>query len=356
MNNNNFNGIVGDHLMIAHYVRYDRLAELINAEFHNSNYNEINLCIDAYSMIKSIYKLQPNQFIDELSIASCIINACAHYRNFFWTRYNVTCKIYVVFSRMEQSIAEAKMFYPNYENIFTTERNPSMDVLIDRNMGVLEELCPYIHDVKFIHTRYEPGLVFGNVAESNKLIPTIIVSKDPWVLHVVSAYKNVYVLRPIKSNGMDLSALINNSDLMAYYMEMRKTKVSFYDSMFIPSERLPYIIASTNFPERKLPRLHLLPTISKLVTEANYNPHLVGVPVIDVKYFTEELCKSYNVNLKTFEIECRHNAIGYQPCFIRYIISPMVDNLDMINLHNPDQIKLINERYFSKVPLDLMSL
>ena len=60
--NGNFKGVVGDHLMIAHYVRYDRLEQLINAEFHDSNYNEINLCIDAYSMIKSVYGLDTSQY------------------------------------------------------------------------------------------------------------------------------------------------------------------------------------------------------------------------------------------------------------------------------------------------------
>ena len=70
MNNYN-NVIVGDHVLISHYIKYDRLTELVNAEFYNSGYNEINLLIDAYSMIKSIYGLQPNQFIDKFSIASC---------------------------------------------------------------------------------------------------------------------------------------------------------------------------------------------------------------------------------------------------------------------------------------------
>ena len=67
---NNFNTVVGDHMMISNYIRYERLTELINVEFCNSGYNEINLYIDAYSMIKSIYGLSPSQFIDKYSIAS----------------------------------------------------------------------------------------------------------------------------------------------------------------------------------------------------------------------------------------------------------------------------------------------
>lgn len=354
--NNNFNGVVGDHLMIAHYVRYERLAELINAEFYNSNYNEINLCIDAYSMIKSIYGLQPYQFIDELSISSCIINACAHYRNFFWTRYNVTCKIYIVFSRMEQSIAEAKMFYPTYENIFTTEPNPSMDALINKNLGVLEELCPYIPDVKFIHSKYEPGLVFGNIA-TDVSKPTIIVSKDPWVLQVTANLFNAYILRPTKNNGQDISILISHKNVISYYLQMRKTNTcAVLDPTIISPHHLSYMIAAAGFPERKLGKLHLLRTISNLLIEAICKMYITHGIIVDIKSFNTEISNVSNIKLKTFDIECRFNAIGFNPCMLRYMMSPMIDNLDMINLHNPDQMKQINERYFSKVPLDLMAL
>ena len=82
-------------------------------------------------MVKSVYGINPSQFIDKYSIASCIINACAHYRNFFWTRYRVTCKIWVVFSRMDMSILEANSFYPGYENIFISNSNPEIDDLIN---------------------------------------------------------------------------------------------------------------------------------------------------------------------------------------------------------------------------------
>ena len=358
--NNTFKGVVGDHLMIAHYVRYDRLEQLINAEFHDSNYNEINLCIDAYSMIKSIYGLDTSQFIDELSIASCIINACAHYRQFFWSRYRVTCKIYVVFSRMEESIKEARMFCPTYSNIFITDRNPSMDVLIDKNMSLLEELCPYIGDIKFIKSEYEPGLVFGNIGLSNPEIPNIIITKDPWCLQVVSNIPNSYIIRPLKRNGEDLSVLISNRNVIEYYMELRKTKCVINPTI-IGNNYLPFIISATSFPERKLGKIHVLSTILNRLILAMDEIHIPNnMNVHDVKGFCEDLSsiRKPSLQLKSYEIELRHNAIGFNPCYFRYAYAnnPKMDNLDMINLHNPDAVKQINEKYFSKVPLDLMSL
>ena len=354
MNNYYTNTIVGDHVLIAHYVKYDRLTELINAEFYNSGYNEINLLIDAYSMIKSIYGLKPNQFIDKFSIASCIINACAHYRNFFWTRYKVTCKIWVVFSRMDMSIIEANAFYPGYKNIFTTDCNPEMDKLIKQNMEILNMICPYIPDVSFIQSGYEPGLVFGKIAKSYPDIPNIIVSKDPWNLQVVGNMSNVYMLRPMKRNGEDLSMLISCKNVLQYYTALRKVDC---DTSKIGSSYISFIIAAARFPERGMKSLHNLNSIVKYLNVGIDKQFILnGWLSSDVRGLCNDLCTINKVNLKTFEIESRMNAIGFYPCLYRYMALPGTDNINIINLHDPDSIKQINEKYFSKVPLDLMSL
>ena len=352
MNNYN-NTVVGDHLLISHYVKYERLTELINTEFYNSGYNEINILIDAYSMIKSIYGINVNQFIDKFSIASCILNACAHYRNFFWTRYKVTCKIWIVFSRMDISILEANAFYQGYGNIFTSENNPEMDDLIRKNMDILNTLCPYIPDVSFIQSGYEPGLVFGNIASKYPNIPNIIVSKDPWNLQVVGNLPNVYMLRPIKRNGEDLSVLISNKNVLQYYTALRKVDCYVRN---INSTYISFIIAASRFPERGIKSLHNLSSIIKYLSNAIDKNFIANDKIYDIKGLCEDLSKVNKVNLKEFEIGLRMNAIGFDSCMYRYMMSPNVDNINIINLHDPDSIKRINETYFSKVPLDLMSL
>ena len=352
----NFNStVVGDHILISNYIKYDRLTELINMEFYNSNYNEINLFIDAYSMIKSIYGFDPSRFIDKFSIASCIINACAHYRNFFWTRYKVTCKIWVVFSRMEESIKEARAFYPYYSNVFTTECNPIMDAMIEDNMEILKILCPYIPDVSFIYSKYEPGLVFGKIVDSNK--PNIIVSKDPWNLQVVGNMHNTYMLRPIKKNGEDLSVLITRRHLMEYYYDLRKIKYQPNDAVCDNPQYISFIIAATKFPERGMKSLHNLSSIIKYINTAIMKLYIpVGQNIYDIEGLCNDLSTANKVNLKSYEIGLRMNAIGYNACMYRYMTSPKADNTEIINLHDPDAVKQINETYFSKVPLDLRSL
>lgn len=359
--NKDYNAIVGDHVLISHFVKYDRLAELINTEFYNSGYGEINLCIDAYSMIKSIYRFDPVQFISQYSIASCIINACAHYRNFFWTRYRVTCKIWIVFSRMEESAKEARAFYPNYQTIFDTDVNPAMDKVIEDNMEILRILCPYIPDVSFIYSAYEPGLVFGRIASSEyayngkgNIIPTIIITKDIWNFQVVSEIPNTYIIRPLKKNGEDLSVLINNEDVLSYYTAIRQTKVG---ANYIGSNYLPFIMAATRFPERGVKSLHNITSIIKYLNNAiNQNYISNGKRIYDIPGLCRDLNYVNKCHLKDFEISLRMDAFAINNCMFRYMTSPKVDDINIINLHDPDSVKRINEAYFSKVPLDLMSL
>ena len=37
-----YNEMVGDHILISYFVRYEVLTEMINAEFYNSNYEKIS--------------------------------------------------------------------------------------------------------------------------------------------------------------------------------------------------------------------------------------------------------------------------------------------------------------------------
>lgn len=354
--------VVGDHILISNYVKYDRLEYLINNEFQNSNANHIILYIDMYSMIKSIYKLDPSQFIDWYSIASCVINACAHYRNFFWTRYRVTCEIWVVFSVMEESIKEARSFYPNYSNIFTAENNPAMDKMISDNIEILKLLCQYIPDVQFIHSTFEPGIVFGAIMQKRSIsptatIPNIIISKDPWNLQVVSNMKDTYMIRPIKKNGIDLSVIIDKNNVLEYYTNIRKIEGA--DVSKIDCSYLSFIIAATRFPERGIKSLHNLGSVIRYLNNAIEDPM---APMMKTFMYStsDSLCDilmAHSVcKLKKFEINLRLDAIGFQNCLYRYYISPYCDDINMINLFDPNSVKLINEKYFSKIPLDLMSL
>lgn len=353
--NNDYNNVVGDHLLISHFIRYERLSELINTEFYNSGYNEVNICIDMVSMIKSIYKLSPNIFIDRYSIASIVINACAHYRNFFWTRYKVTCKIWIVYSELQLSTLEARQFVPSYSNMFTNERNPEMDALITENINVLSTLIPYINDVSFIKSQFEPGLVFGKIAlNCNGSIPTFIMSKDPWCLQVVGNVPNTYIFRSVKRDGNDLSILINRNNLISYYCNIRKNNS---DTNKLDASLISFIIAASRFPERNIKSICNLSTIIKYLTKAIENKYISTDKVIyDIIGLCEDLNKINKANLNSFEINLRMQAIGFNQCMYRYMSNPYSDDINIINLHDPDSVKLINEKYFAKVPLDLMAL
>ena len=148
--------------------------------------------------------------------------------------------------------------------------------------------------------------------------------------------------------------MINNRNVLQYYVSLRKVDC---DVSRINGSYISFIMACTKFPERGMKSLHNLPSIIKYLTNAIDKNYISGIgKVFDIKGLCDDLSKVNKVNLKEFEIGLRMNAMGFDQCMFRYTTSPNVDNINIINLHDPDSIKQINERYFSKVPLDLMSL
>ena len=160
------------------------------------------------------------------------------------------------------------------------------------------------------------------------------------------------MIRPIKKNGADLSVMISYKTVLAYYAALRKVK-EFPNN--IGPEYLPFIIASTRFPERNMKSLHNISSITKALS---YALELHRIPSGKIIYDIEGLCNELKclIKLNPYEIDLRMKAIGYHGCMYRYMMSPVADNIAIDNLYDPDSIKRINETYFSKVPLDLMSL
>ena len=79
------------YLCYKSMVKYERLSNLINEYYKNSDSNQIELYIDVSSFIDQLIKKadQMQNKIntgDNLFISAWILNMCAHYRRFFRTR------------------------------------------------------------------------------------------------------------------------------------------------------------------------------------------------------------------------------------------------------------------------------
>ena len=350
-------------LMYLHYVKYDRLWDITNFEFSKSGAEEINLIIDANSIIKSIYGLNPHDFSNEYSIAACIINAAAHYRNFYATRYQVRSNIYIVFSRMEKSISDGKKFSPTYTNFFISGYNVHMEECINKNMDMVKTLCPYLGNVKFIHSLYEPMCVCSRIISEKsvkKNIPTIIVSKDIMMAQLVDYGYDTHMLYSIKNKVGDESIYINKHNLCYWYADMiRKVSKNNLDISVlsqISTGGFSILLSSTTLPERGLKSIHNVSTICKSLYELSSPDSALWEVLLNHAPSNIGSSAHSKGGLKLFDIRLRWDTIALVPCIARYVSDPISDDIEMINLYDPDGVKKINRDLFANIPLDLMSL
>ena len=89
--------ILLEQIINAYLVRYDNLINIVSEAYKGSSAETINIYIDMYSIIKTIHGTE-FEMRDYNILASCVINMCGHYREFFWKRCNVTTNFYIVYS------------------------------------------------------------------------------------------------------------------------------------------------------------------------------------------------------------------------------------------------------------------
>ena len=100
-----------ESILLGYYIKYINLEELtantiVVSEFANSD--NIDIYIDLYDMLKNLYSIDiysNKQFI----IVSSVINLVAHMREFYWSRYRVNIRIYLVYGSEESN--NHKQFY-----------------------------------------------------------------------------------------------------------------------------------------------------------------------------------------------------------------------------------------------------
>ena len=357
-NNNNFKSGIGDILMTSFYVKYDRLKDLVDSYYKGSKDTNINIYIDMQSVINTIKGVDPvNGFIDEFSISSYIINMCAHYRNFFRTRYRVETKIWIIYSDNSQGQISGPKICPGYH---TSLYNISQELktVVHNNMCVLSLLCPYIPDVGLVIDTVEPVVTIRNMilneCQNGNTSPNIIISRDALTMQLVSLTNNV-VLFPMKHHGEDNSIFITPSNVIEFYIQRRNVKV---ECSGIPNIFLPLIFAATRFPERGLKSINNIPTVmlalrAALTTDiVTYNNMITAMLEGKLDVVCNTIYEKTKFDIKYSEVLQRLKLLhdGVYSAFQPTLYMPMV------NLYDKKAVQDINNEYFSKVPLDLMSL
>ena len=345
-----------EQLVNMNYVKYDKMIEIVNAAYAKSDASTINIYIDMYSIVKSLYSNREYDIIDYSTLSACIINMCAHYREFFRTRYRTESNIFIVYSKNTNYINN--QFYPNYnhKNLSMFIANKKVDDMIKSNIELLSILCPYLPDVHFVNGTFETGVIIYDLICKNELIdnsPHMVITKDPYNYQLVPSRDNVTILRPKKSNGQDNSYYINNSNLLDIYLTERKVKTKIPNAL--SPRLLSLIMTLSSTSERNVKSLFSISNTIKIIDRAILGYKMVNGYNSDTEFIWNSIYdSSWNIGYPTFEN--RFKAIDIITQHNIYINTPESKDFHPKNLFDPETVKSINNRYFIKTPLDLNRL
>lgn len=334
----------------SNYIKYTQLEKLTNEGLINCNSSVAYIYIDLNSILKSLYS--ENVTIEDYRIiTSCIVNMCAHYREYYWTRHRVDTVFFLIYS--DNTPYYNNMMYPNYNNSMKLliKNNKIKYDIFNHNFELLDILCPYLPDIFFIKRSEEVGVVIYDIMSKYDLkneYAHIIITKDVYNYQLVSLKPNTVIFRPKKNKGEDNSYYINSLNVLDMYFAKRNVKKR---SEILSPSLLSLIMTINNVPERNIDTcLNISKTINYLEEMVNNNMIINGYNS-DILYIGNHICKS-EIGFSSMIINNRFKAIDVVSQQLLYMNTNKIYK-EIINLNDPNSVKEINNKFFIDNPLDL---
>lgn len=347
-------------ILTGSFVKFSRLGQLVQAAFHGSKATSINLYIDLYGIIKTLFSDSFRTDIsDYTAVTSTIINMCGHYRSFFKS-LGVTSKIFMVFSYNCCNINRQLVAGYN-KNFYEKIDNKLIHDMVELNCKLLSLMCPYLPDVHFLRTEFESTVLINHLINREKELgnnsPNIIISKDIYPCQITYLHDDTAFIKPKKLNGDDVSVVIvprnNPAYFESFWSVFCSTRGITVDkgSIMIHPMNFPILSALSRFPERNIVGngMMTIPKASKVI----YG--LVGSNPIKV-YPSVIAETEYSMTISVNKVDSRFKAIDIE--FVDNLFKDSIEckTIHYDNLHDPAAINMICAQYFEQNPIDLQRL
>ena len=365
------NNISPEVVLYGYYIKYNKLRELTLQEFSNTpnaNATKVNIYIDLYDMLYSLYTNKIN-IQDTEAISATILNLVAHLRGYFRRTHRVETKIYLVYGATNSDVQDKLIFGGyNLKGKQIISENPKINKSISEVFEQLTLLCKYIDEVYFLYANeFESSVViFDTILKEEAKdvsVPNIVITKSLYAYQIPAYTANTRIYRPLKSKGIDNSYIINKSNCLYRYVLDRRSNTGI-------NEELDNILQNLN-PE----------LISLLMTLAGL--HSRGVrPVINITSSLREMVKmiqnrliingynsmiDYPINvykmhptmvMNKVEILSRYKGLDLrlQHMLFMQSIYPASIGGSIIDLIDDEGFRFIAGKYYSKYPIDLNNL
>lgn len=352
-------------ILYGNYIKYDRMYEMTKFAFYGEIKSEsVNIFIDVYSMMLSLFKRPEAMVKDRYVIASCLINLAIHMRAYFETRHRKTAKVYLVYGgdrilpKLDYTLNQSYGFIPLYnsDNVLMEDSNYVLQCLINENFEILQTLCPYIHDIFFISSHQLGFNVLVGDLDRIDDDPNIILSKDPMSYELVAYIPRTCMFRPKKYKMDDNSWVVTKSTLYNAYRHGELNNTSEIDVSLNP-QLFSLFLSLAGVKSRSLRSLFSSGTSIKMIQKAimmNIIPNDNCVAsLLNSQDDIEILKLLQGTTVEPKEVKKRLALIDFPTKMMEYDSNFYDVKHECVNHYDPDAVREINNKYFVQYPLDL---
>lgn len=330
--------------LFKNYITYDSLYALNKKAFYErSDATEVDIFIDMASLINDIFTMPFEFNYNSTSVlSSSIINLCAHLREYYFRYHKVWAKFYIVWSWNRPDNVRATIPEYNAHLIMAQDAKGIQRTMVNENIAILNVLCPCLPDIYFFDGgNHETTTIIAalitkfkdNVNNERRSIPNIIYTRDSYAYLAVQSIPLTFIFRPKKLKGVDCSYMVSKTNLVESYID-RELKQVHYNR-------------TSNYED-----------FHKYIAHSGLKARGVkGVLKFKqaIAYITNDTKQLFFSNYELERINCLHQAfnIWHQLQIYYNSVDYVSLNRGLININNPEEVKKINDIYFTDYPLDL---
>lgn len=338
-----------EQMLYSRFIKYSALKRIIDKEFNGSNATEINIYIDLYSLFTMLYNC--DGFMSPYSICSASINYCAHFRDFFRSRYGVDSNIILVYST--NTCETNRRFLPEYNSKYQNRiiHNNRIENVVKVNMTLLSIIAPYLPKIYLKTGGADSAVIIKNLIDSNILPdnPNLVVSKSTSMFMLPVNARNAVVVRKRNYDGEDCSFSYNRNDCLDWFVS--ETKNLNISQNHFRQNLITMIMLLIGAPDLGIKALcH----VSKAL---DISDHIPAGYELDIEKIYGEYSKACKNHLSPQAFAARFNALDLVTQTALYKTLPESDlNQFKIDSYDPDEVRRVNDKYFKSCPIDLERL
>lgn len=351
--------------LLGNYIGYDRLYSMTIPSLYGDRQDatSINIFIDLNSYLKRLWDPRGYSYKADNVLAASIINACSHYRNYFWTRHMIKSNIYLVWGNNTPTYQ-----FPDY-NAHYRERVASASVrgaqeLLDTNIKALEFLCPYLPQVYFLNGGMNEASAIIYTLASDSTIPNIVLTKDVYAYQLVAYCPNTFIYRPkkqyIDNQIVDASWVVMKKNLykaMKYEMHLKTATDCPSHARY-----LEFVLALSGLRDRHVKGIMTFNRACTTVASMEEDRPECFQDINNFEYTllfdTPERCKGVGFG-EPGDLVARRNILSVSMAAEMLKRDPKYLNImndGLQDLYNPQAVMEISDHEFVDYPLELMEL